>query len=487
MTKKEVLEYLRKNELNIQSAHAAVVALDLVFCGYIDSDKVHGVGYAPIFSHVCSENIKPFYQIIPQKIITQVSRRIYFDYCKDPKILDNRIKRHKELEKELDRLWKRRSKTEPVKFYKEFIEISREWWWYGSIGEDKAEVINQEITPRFAKRHNLTIEKARELMAILSFPKEQSVFNLERKNFLEICIDVLDKKDLKEKIKKYIKDYFWFKTDFYKTIHITPELLLKEVSLETEKRTKEDILGELKEIEGHFEKIHRDKKKIALSLKLTSQDKKDIRFAELSTYWFDQRKLGMTKQLNYLFSFLEEVAKEHNLTYHDLVDSTVEEVGSFLKDKKMISDEEKEKRKKGIFLVYEKNKKVKIFYDNNAQEMLNTVLYSEEEEVKGMVASTGGVDKIEGKVRVVINPEREEFHKDEILVTSMTRIEFVPLMRKAKAIITNEGGIACHAAIVSRELGIPCIIGTKIATKMLKNDDLVEMDVNKGVVKILKR
>ena len=60
-------------------------------------------------------------------------------------------------------------------------------------------------------------------------------------------------------------------------------------------------------------------------------------------------------------------------------------------------------------------------------------------------------------------------------------------VRKAKAIITNEGGIACHVAIVYRELGIPCIIGTKITTKALRDGDLVEMDIKTGIVRVLKR
>jgi pyruvate,water dikinase len=69
----------------------------------------------------------------------------------------------------------------------------------------------------------------------------------------------------------------------------------------------------------------------------------------------------------------------------------------------------------------------------------------------------------------------------------MTTPEFVPLIKLAKAIITNVGGITCHAAIVSREMNKPCIIGTKIATKVLKDGDLVEVDANRGVIKILKR
>ncbi len=69
----------------------------------------------------------------------------------------------------------------------------------------------------------------------------------------------------------------------------------------------------------------------------------------------------------------------------------------------------------------------------------------------------------------------------------MTTPDFIPAMKKASAIITDEGGITCHAAIVSRELKKPCIIGTTNATKILRNGDSVEVDANNGIVKILER
>jgi pyruvate,water dikinase len=72
-----------------------------------------------------------------------------------------------------------------------------------------------------------------------------------------------------------------------------------------------------------------------------------------------------------------------------------------------------------------------------------------------------------------------------VLVTSMTTPDFIVAMKKAGAIVTDEGGLSCHAAIVSRELKIPCVIGTKIATKVFKDGDRVEVDANKGIVKIL--
>jgi len=486
MNKKEILKYLRENELNVQSAPAAIIALDLVYIGYIDSDKVHGVKYSPIFSHIYSKNIKPFYQIIPQKIITKVSRKIYSDYCKNPKSLENKIKKHKELQEELDILWKKRSKIEPLNFYKKFVKISRKWWQYGSIGEDKAEAINQEITPKFVKKYNLDNKKAQELVSVLSFPKEQSVFNLERKSFLEICIDVLNKKNSELKIKKYLKNYFWFKTNFYKKTEITSESVLKDVRSEIKKRSKKSISNELAKIDKHFKDILDQKKKISLEFAFTLEDKKDIYFGEQNTYWFDRRKEGMMIQLYYLFSFLENIAKKYNMDYDELASSRVEEVESFLQDQKKIKGTEKKRKEGGIFLTYEKNKKVKLFYNRDAQKMLDIALHSDEKGLKGQVACKGGLEKIKGRVNIILDPNKESFNKGEILVVSMTRIEFVPLMRKAKAIITNEGGIACHAAIVSRELGIPSIIGTKNATRILKNNDLVELNLKTGTIKIIK-
>lgn len=110
-------------------------------------------------------------------------------------------------------------------------------------------------------------------------------------------------------------------------------------------------------------------------------------------------------------------------------------------------------------------------------------------EILGKPANPGFV---KGKVRIVPQVNYKEmitkaglFKKGEILVTGMTQPDIIFACKKARAIITDEGGITSHAAIISRELNIPCIIGTKIATKVLRDGDLVEVDANVGVVKIL--
>ena len=109
-------------------------------------------------------------------------------------------------------------------------------------------------------------------------------------------------------------------------------------------------------------------------------------------------------------------------------------------------------------------------------------------ELRGLTVSKGKSAKVRGRVRIIKNPflENKKMKKGDILVAGMTSPEYIVVMRKAAAIITDHGGMTAHAAIVSRELKIPCIVKTKIATKVLKDGDLVEVDANKGIVKILK-
>ncbi|ABP95849.1 MULTISPECIES: pyruvate, water dikinase [Metallosphaera] len=100
--------------------------------------------------------------------------------------------------------------------------------------------------------------------------------------------------------------------------------------------------------------------------------------------------------------------------------------------------------------------------------------------VKGLAASPGIAS---GKARVLMDvKESKDFQKGEILVTRMTDPDWVPVMKIASAIVTDEGGITSHAAIVSRELGIPAIVGAKDATKVLETGQEITVDATRGVV-----
>lgn len=103
-----------------------------------------------------------------------------------------------------------------------------------------------------------------------------------------------------------------------------------------------------------------------------------------------------------------------------------------------------------------------------------------EELIRGLGASPGAAS---GTARVLSSlEESDEFQKGDILVTRMTAPDWVPLMRLAAAIITNEGGMTAHAAIVSRELGIPCIVGTREATSWIPDGEQITVDAREGVV-----
>lgn len=105
--------------------------------------------------------------------------------------------------------------------------------------------------------------------------------------------------------------------------------------------------------------------------------------------------------------------------------------------------------------------------------------------VHGQSASSGVA---KGHVKIVLtSKDLNKVIEGDILVSPMTRPDFLPAMKIASAFVTDEGGITCHAAIVSREISKPCIIGTKIASKVLHDGDEVEVDADKGIVKILSR
>ncbi|UCD86559.1 MAG: phosphoenolpyruvate synthase, partial [Desulfobacterales bacterium] len=100
--------------------------------------------------------------------------------------------------------------------------------------------------------------------------------------------------------------------------------------------------------------------------------------------------------------------------------------------------------------------------------------------VRGMGVSPGqGV----GRVRIMLEiKDISDFKEGDVLVTEMTTPDWVPAMKIASAVVTNLGGKTCHAAIVSRELGVPCIVGSENATEVLNNGELVTVDGQRGLV-----
>lgn len=189
--------------------------------------------------------------------------------------------------------------------------------------------------------------------------------------------------------------------------------------------------------------------------------------------------------------FFGEIAKRLGVAYEELVSMRAEEIiKSIKKGKPVVAPETLKERLKAHALVFAKDK-VEVISGKDLEVYrkaeLNEEGRTEAWELKGAVAYKND-EPITGNVMIIESGEQAgSFKEGLILVTQMTNPTYLSAIKKAKAIVTDEGGLLCHAAIVSRELKIPCVIGTKTATKTLRNGDLVEVDACKGIVKILKR
>ena len=148
---------------------------------------------------------------------------------------------------------------------------------------------------------------------------------------------------------------------------------------------------------------------------------------------------------------------------------------------------ELEKRKKKYFYA-----NGALFVDKEAKDMeglfgikIENSTSKTENRFRGEIGFKG---KVRGKARVILSYSKAaELRQGEVLVTAMTTPGFLPALRKASAFVTDEGGITFHAAIVARELKKPCIIGTKVATRVLQTGDEVEVDANRGMVRVISR
>jgi len=182
---------------------------------------------------------------------------------------------------------------------------------------------------------------------------------------------------------------------------------------------------------------------------------------------------------------VKKFPKNKNLSYNVSISETIKCADGLLSKIKIL---EIKNRRKGWGLF-----NGKLYLKNDLmKELKRKKVFFEKEDISLKTSSIHGMSACKGWARgnaqlILFKKKIFDFKKGKILVAAMTSPDFLPAIKKSKAIITDEGGVTCHAAIVSRELHIPCIIGTRIATKIIKDGDLVELDANKGVVKILKR
>jgi len=224
--------------------------------------------------------------------------------------------------------------------------------------------------------------------------------------------------------------------------------------------------------------------KIVEELKVKEKDKIYLEMARRFAYIVDARDDFRRQAVFYARSFFSEIAKRMGIKLKDISFLQEKEIIAFLDEGKRISNKTIRERQKGFVLYYDKKKNIVCKQGKIINQIIkNFGLDSKQktiQTIKGTVACRG---KVKGNATIVKGLKDLKKVKDkDVMITITTHPDYVLAMRKASAIVTDEGGITCHAAIVSRELGIPCIVGTKLATKLFKDGDFIEVDANKGLV-----
>ncbi len=225
--------------------------------------------------------------------------------------------------------------------------------------------------------------------------------------------------------------------------------------------------------------------KYSKELKISLNDLEYLQMAKRFVYIKDARDDFRRESVYNSLAFFSELAERMQIKSEDISYLQESEIIAFLDGKEIVSKKVISKRKHGFVVYLDSNKNLVCLQGSDINEVLKSFkLFSASEEevtqITGMVASRGLAS---GKVSIVNSvKDLEKVKKGDILVSVTTHPDYVPAMRRAVAIVTDEGGVTSHAAIVAREFGLPCIVGTKNSTKFLKDGDTVKVDAEKGIV-----
>ncbi len=312
------------------------------------------------------------------------------------------------------------------------------------------------------------------LKVLTKFPNKLPSLNNLKKNYPEVYRD----------LKRYENNFHWINNNYYNVHYIDVNEVYEKITkiINEAEKNKNTLKRLLDEKESELENVKNKRKKLIESLPLSDFMKNVLDIAMLFSKWKDIRKSGVLIGMCYFDMFLEEISKRVKYTKKQLTFTIFDEIKGILLDKKDMKKEISKRQKKCFFAVTTKG-----YYIVSGEGAQKYFKYSQSEdnknvtEIRGVVASTGHA---RGRVRIIKKThEMKDFKNGEILVTNQTTPEFVSIMKKAAAIITEQGGITSHAAVISRELGIPCIIGTKNAASVLINGETVEVDCEKGIIR----
>jgi len=333
-------------------------------------------------------------------------------------------------------------------------------------------VIHEKIEEMLNNRLNKKIDRKEfeKIMLSLSAGTKESHTLKERKSLLNIAQKIEKSTNKDPLIEDHLKNFSWLKTKFLKHTPYTKE--------DIENRIKEikNPSKDLKKIKESRKKAQEEILKIKNELDLDRNSRNLIKDLQKITFLRTARIESINLGTFYISEMLKAFLGDE---FEDVAYMLPTELTKFLETKEKPPDIDKRKE---AYALIAKNRDLKILVGEEISKIKKKYEKDfEKNTVSGMIASRGVA---QGFVRILKDEtEIEKIKKGDILVTEMTTPDFVMAMEKASAIVTDLGGLTSHSAIVSRELGIPCIVGTDNATKLLKDGDFVVVDAQeKGEV-----
>ena len=358
--------------------------------------------------------------------------------------------------------------------------------------------LEQKIATHISDRTKLN-----DAMATLISPSKPSFVNEEEEALLNIIADiqederlvdhfrenlnvisarlVMEYPEINHRIDEHTRAFCWVPYDYESVIWDKEHFIATIKDIVTKNIDARDRLRKLRRSPRELEE---KKAKIIRDLKLDAAITRDFEAVADAGYLLDYKKAHYSLSHYHMRPWFEEVARRLSLTIRQvryMLPADLEEALIHNRIDRKVLDERYEycviEVASGHFYPHYREDAKRIFAK------FETRIDEGKTEIQGTCAQPGTV---RGAARVLLSAHNIAAMQDgEILITMMTTPDFVPAMRKAKAIVTDEGGITSHAAIISRELGIPCIVGTKVATKFFKTGDFIEIHAANGIVRKL--
>lgn len=324
---------------------------------------------------------------------------------------------------------------------------------------------------------------ASKIFSLITTTTRDSFSKRELQDLLKMAIERKKGKDISKMLEQHAKKYYWIHNGYYATEVLGVKFFEKELDNAMSKYS--NVYEQLQTLVEEPGKIRAEKFSVIQQLNLSESEKNLVELLDLFAWYQDYRKEYTMRMLHYLNVVLCEIGRRTGFSEREIWYTLPSEIKSILSGK----TNNKLARERMQHCLFHWNSHANLlehgigdFASAKEKEIFHSISHKNDIiEVSGMVASRGSV---RGKARVTMSAKEAHLvQPGEILVTSMTTPDFVTAVKKAAAVVTNEGGILCHAAVISREFGIPCIVGTRIATKIFKTGDMLEIDGELGVVR----